>query len=176
MGSVNIPLRAVHMFKAPCFAGDIYLAVNSYKVKARRIGHGRFPNRVLYERCGLYKLSNDSSLEDGVCVGKKNIGKPYARFDEGGLVMVSMDWLLRHRLTKEAGTDRLIPNDAGARPLLYPFIGMAAAIQYRPAKHGHRRNHAIPETGYGSIILLLSAPINGRITTSIVINLDPAIH
>ncbi len=27
-----------------------------YKVKARRIGHGRFPNRVLYERCGLYKL------------------------------------------------------------------------------------------------------------------------
>jgi len=27
-----------------------------YKVKARRIGHGRFPNRVLYERCGLFKL------------------------------------------------------------------------------------------------------------------------
>lgn len=27
-----------------------------HKVKARRIGHGRFPNRVLYERCGLYKL------------------------------------------------------------------------------------------------------------------------
>jgi len=27
-----------------------------HKVKARRIGQGRFPNRVLYERCGLYKL------------------------------------------------------------------------------------------------------------------------
>jgi len=27
-----------------------------HKVKARRIGQGKFPNRVLYERCGLYKL------------------------------------------------------------------------------------------------------------------------
>jgi len=27
-----------------------------YQVKARRVGQGRFPNRVLYERCGLYKL------------------------------------------------------------------------------------------------------------------------
>jgi group II intron reverse transcriptase/maturase len=27
-----------------------------HKVKARRIGQGRFPNRVLYEHCGLYKL------------------------------------------------------------------------------------------------------------------------
>jgi len=27
-----------------------------HKVKARRIGQGRFPNRVLYDRCGLYKL------------------------------------------------------------------------------------------------------------------------
>jgi RNA-directed DNA polymerase len=27
-----------------------------HKVKARRIGHGRFPNRVLYEHCGLFKL------------------------------------------------------------------------------------------------------------------------
>ncbi len=35
--------------------------------------------------------------------------------------MVSMDRLLRHRLTKEAETDRLIPNDVGAWPLLYPF-------------------------------------------------------
>jgi len=34
--------------------------------------------------------------------------------------MVSMDWLLRHRQTKEAETDRLIPNDAGACPLLDP--------------------------------------------------------
>jgi len=41
---------------------------------------------------------------------------------------------------------------------------MAVAIQCRPAKHGHRRNHAIPEAGYGSMILLLDAPINGGIT------------
>jgi len=30
-----------------------------------------------------------------------------------------MDWLLRHRRTKVAETDRLIPNDTGACPLLY---------------------------------------------------------
>jgi len=47
--------------------------------------------------------------------------KPYARFDEGGLVMESMDWLLRHRLTKGAATDRPISKDAGACPLLYPY-------------------------------------------------------
>jgi len=33
--------------------------------------------------------------------------------------MVSMDWLLRHRQTKVAATDRLIPNDVGYCPLLY---------------------------------------------------------
>jgi hypothetical protein len=33
--------------------------------------------------------------------------------------MTSMDWLLRHRRTKVAATDRLFPNDAGACPLLY---------------------------------------------------------
>jgi len=49
----------------------------------------------------------------------------YARFDEGGLVMVSMGWLLRHRRTKGAGTDRLIPNGAGANSLLYPDFHQA---------------------------------------------------
>jgi len=44
-------------------------------------------------------------------IGKPCTGKPYARFDEGGLVMVSMDWLLRHRRTKVAETDRPTPND-----------------------------------------------------------------
>ncbi len=48
--------------------------------------------------------------------------KPYARFDEGGLVRVSMDRLVRHRQTKGAETDRSIPNDAGACPLLYPLF------------------------------------------------------
>ena len=41
----------------------------------------------------------------------KNIGKPYAvaphvRFDEEGLVRSTMEWLLRHRQTKGAETDR----------------------------------------------------------------------
>jgi hypothetical protein len=60
-------------------------------------------------------------------IGKPCTGKPYARFDEGGLVMVSMDWLLRHRRTKVAATDRLIPNAAGACPLLYPYLSLFMA-------------------------------------------------
>jgi putative transposase len=36
--------------------------------------------------------------------------------------MVSMGWLLRHRRTKVAVTDRPIPNDVGACPLLYPEL------------------------------------------------------
>jgi len=35
--------------------------------------------------------------------------------------MESMDWLLRHRQTKVAATDRSSPNDAGANSLLYLF-------------------------------------------------------
>ncbi len=42
--------------------------------------------------------------------------------------MVSMDWLLRHRRTKVAETDRLIPNDAGACPLLYPRHGRVPTL------------------------------------------------
>jgi len=73
------------------------------------------------------------------CPGMKNIGKPctgkpYARFDEGGLVMVSMGWLLRHRQTKVAETDRPTPNAAGASSLLYPFtfllLQFSSSIQY----------------------------------------------
>jgi len=47
-------------------------------------------------------------------IGKPCTGKPYARFDEGGLVMESMYWLLRHRQTKEVATDRPIAKDAGS--------------------------------------------------------------
>ncbi|WP_394809363.1 hypothetical protein, partial [Nitrosomonas sp.] len=41
----------------------------------------------------------------------KNIGKPcagklHARFDEEGLVKLTMEWLLRHRQTKGAETDK----------------------------------------------------------------------
>jgi len=36
------------------------------------------------------------------------MGKPYARFDEGGLAIISMYSLVRHRRSKVAETDRLI--------------------------------------------------------------------
>jgi len=38
--------------------------------------------------------------------------------------MAPMDWLLRHRRTKVVETDRLIPNDVRACPLLYPNLLM----------------------------------------------------
>ena len=55
-------------------------------------------------------------------IGKPYTGKPYVRFDEGGLAKDSMDWLLRHRQTKGAETDRPIPTETGACPLLYPLF------------------------------------------------------
>jgi len=55
-------------------------------------------------------------------IGKPYTGKPYVRFDEGGLAKNSMDWLLRHRQTKGAETDRPIPTETGACPLLYLFL------------------------------------------------------
>jgi len=54
-------------------------------------------------------------------IGKPCTGKPYARFDEGGLVMVSMDGLLRHRRTKVAETDRPIPNGDRSLSSTLPF-------------------------------------------------------
>jgi hypothetical protein len=69
-------------------------------------------------------------------IGKPCTGKPYARFDEGGLVRVSMGWLLRHRRTKVAETDRSIPNDAGACPLLYPCLPPEQAIATEPDSYG----------------------------------------
>ena len=50
-------------------------------------------------------------------IGKPCTGKPYARFDEGGLVKLSMKWLLRHRQTKGAETDR--PFLQMSNPALY---------------------------------------------------------
>jgi hypothetical protein len=44
--------------------------------------------------------------ERSACLGVKHIGKPYARFDEGGQATVAMIRLVRHRQTKGAGTDR----------------------------------------------------------------------
>ena len=55
-------------------------------------------------------------------IGKPYTGKPYVRFDEGGLAKGSMGWLLRHRQTKGAETDRPIPTESGGCPLLYPSL------------------------------------------------------
>jgi len=53
-------------------------------------------------------------------IGKPCTGKPYARFDEGGLVKLSMKWLLRHRQTKGAETDR--PFLQMIKPALYSTL------------------------------------------------------
>ncbi len=41
----------------------------------------------------------------------------HARFDEEGLVKLTMEWLLRHRQTKGTETDKWIPN-GGWKPVL----------------------------------------------------------
>jgi hypothetical protein len=61
-------------------------------------------------------------LEDGACSAVKNIGKPcagkpHARFDEGGPAKAAKVWLLRHRQTKGAETDR--PDLKSSEPALY---------------------------------------------------------
>ncbi len=71
--------------------------------------------------------ANGSSLEESACLGKKNIGKPctgklYARFDEEGLVKLSMEWILRHRQTKGTETDRRLLTMIMTSPLLYPEL------------------------------------------------------
>jgi len=82
--------------------------------------------------------------QECACFGMKNIGKPctgkpYARFDEGGQVMMSMVRLLRHRQTKGAETDRSNLGILGACSLLYPralprVISGSAAIVVFVAK------------------------------------------
>ena len=73
------------------------------------------------------KLYCKAKPEIGACLVMKNIGKPctgkpYARFDEGGLANVAMAELLRHRRTKGAETDRLDLTVRDACPLLYPIF------------------------------------------------------
>ena len=74
------------------------------------------------------------SLEDGACLGVKNIGKPcagksHARFDEGGQEMLTMVRLLRHRQTKGAETDRLGLWKMESCSLLYPKLSLAKHSQ-----------------------------------------------
>ncbi len=65
-------------------------------------------------------------------------GKPHVWFDEGGLVMVSIDQPLRHRRTKVTETDRSTPSDAGIRSLLFPV-------------DGHERTNRVPNRNSISI-------------------------
>ncbi len=73
-------------------------------------------------------------MEEGACLVMKNIGKPctgkpYARFDEGGQVSVTMVGLLRHRQTKGAATVRFDLPVRDACFLLYPsFLQRMASL------------------------------------------------
>jgi len=84
---------------------------------------------MLYKQEPLHEVwalqsADNSRLDECACRAVKNIGKPcagkpHARFDEGGLTKDSMEWLLRHRQTKGAETDRPIPTETGVCLLLY---------------------------------------------------------
>ncbi len=76
----------------------------------------RLPKRHNSKRCVSFS-SRTSGRPEGE--SRRLESKPQARFDEGGLVM---DWLLRHRRTKGAGTDRSIPGGAGSSSLLDPIF------------------------------------------------------
>jgi hypothetical protein len=52
-------------------------------------------------------------------IGKPCAGKLHARFDEEGLVRLPMEWLLRHRQTKGAETDKQVLMAIKTSPLLY---------------------------------------------------------
>ena len=55
-------------------------------------------------------------------IGKPCAGKLHARFDEEGLVRLPMEWLLRHRQTKEAEIDKQVLMAIKTSPLLYPSL------------------------------------------------------
>jgi hypothetical protein len=78
-------------------------------------------------------------LENSACLGVKNIGKPcavapHARFDEEGLVRLTMEWLLRHRHTKEAETDRLLLMMIETNSLLYHLYCILVIIDAKKTR------------------------------------------
>ena len=54
-------------------------------------------------------------------IGKPCAGKPHARFDEEGLVKLTMEWLLRHRQTKGAETDKQLLMAIESQSFTLPF-------------------------------------------------------
>jgi len=78
-------------------------------------------------RARVVQSSHECRLENGACLGMKNIGKPcagkpHARFDEGGQEKRTMAKLMRHRRTKGAETDRPCLRNVESCSLLYPLF------------------------------------------------------
>ena len=86
-----------------------------------------FTRSKIEHRCDILSRASKHRMGKCACLGVKNIGKPcaliaHARFDEGGQVMLTMAWLLRHRQTKGAETDMLGLRNMETCSLLYPLI------------------------------------------------------
>jgi len=64
-------------------------------------------------------------------IGKSCAGKPHARFDEEGLVKLTMEWLLRHRQTKGAETDKQLLMAIESQSFTLPVLGAC----YLPYSH-----------------------------------------
>jgi len=77
----------------------------------------------------IFQIVDYSRMEEGAChvmknIGKPCTGKPYARFDEGGLASMTTVGLMRHRQTKGAATDRFVLRKCDACSLPYSFFFM----------------------------------------------------
>jgi len=57
-------------------------------------------------------------------IGKPCAGKPHVRFDEEGLVKLTMEWLLRHRQTKGAETDKQLLMVIESQSFTLPFFAL----------------------------------------------------
>ena len=62
-------------------------------------------------------------------IGKPCAGKPHARFDEEGLVKLTMEWLLRHRQTKGAETDKQLLMAIESQSFTLPFLQFDPFLQ-----------------------------------------------
>jgi len=77
-------------------------------------------------------------------IGKPCAGKPHARFDEEGLVKLTMEWLLRHRQTKGAETDKqlLMAIESQSftlpRTLVHSSNGKFYVIKWQHARNGDK--------------------------------------
>ena len=82
---------------------------------------------MIEHRCDILSRASKRSAGKCACLGVKNIGKPYAgkphvRFDEEGLVRLTMEWLMRHRQTKGAETDRQFLMVTKSQSFTLPFF------------------------------------------------------